>query len=309
MISMRKRRQGPFMEDMKMNREAIAFLIALWLVVVGLPDVVGLAEEPCQEASAPARVTKGSNEVKVPASAGDAWLTMDSEGSLKELFSRRKLPAGVKGLSLNGRALKDSQIGRLPGLSDLKFLDLSNTPISDEGLAHLAACRRLERLDLSNTPVTGSGLNVVESLGTLKCLYLQGAKIDDQGWRHLRSASLETLDISGSRVTDNGLANLTGLPKLRELYLDGTGAAWKAMIALESCPQVRVLGLAGTQLQDDGIEHLVEGQCGSEGPQHGELVALDLAGTRITSEGIRLLPKLTKLRYLSTRPRTTPCFA
>ncbi len=134
-------------------------------------------------------------------------------------------------------------------------------------------------------------LETVKHFSQLEGLYLEGARITDQGLAVLEGKRRPVrLDLSDTRVGDQGLAHVEGLRSLEILYLNGTGVSGDGLARLRGLISLTTLGLRGTMVTDAGLAHL---------KGLSRLESLDLDGTKITDDGLPRLVGLTKLTTLS----------
>ena len=144
-----------------------------------------------------------------------------------------------------------------PRLAELEGLILLQTGLSDEGMACLGACRKL------------------------KLLNLNGAKLGNAGFFHVRHMeSLRLLSIESTNVTDEGLAALRGLKELRGISLANTQIAGPGLVHLEALDQLEDLDLGETPLTDEWL-----------GPirKLRGLQTLNLIGTKVTAQAVAAL--------------------
>ena len=159
-------------------------------------------------------------------------------------------------------------LGELPRLT---ALDLWSESFNGAGLAALSACPDLWSLRLSKCSVTVDGLASLKELSSLMVLNLSETEVDStigETLNHL--PSLTTLDLSKTKVDDELAASLTGHPGLASL-------------------NVRY----NTAVTDKTLETLADNP-----PPH--LRNLQLNGTQVTDEGIKLLTAVKTLRLLTT---------
>ena len=90
------------------------------------------------------------------------------------------------------------------------------------------------------TTLTGSGFVHLESLGSLRELYLGASAITDGNLQHLtRSPELEILFVHKTQITDAAIEHLARLEKLKKLKIDETkissAGIEKLIAALPKC--------------------------------------------------------------------------
>src|SRR5260370_443240 len=100
--------------------------------------------------------------------------------------------------------------------------------MSDKQLRHLVALSQLRRLNLSknqlseagveNSAITDDCLDHMETMTSLRSVYLHGTNVTDVGMMHLsRMSQLEDLSLGSTKVTGQGLKLLKPLDRLRRL--------------------------------------------------------------------------------------------
>lgn len=147
-----------------------------------------------------------------------------------------------------------------------------NPGITKEGLASLVGLQQLVFLDLEGSSINDECLKPVGQVSGLTQLNLYGTKITDAGLQHLKDLrELKEIGLGGGiPITDKGASVFKNFPKLQNLYLDAT------------------------EVTDETIETLK----GLE-----ELIDINVAGTRVTTKGIKQLTHIKSLRracFLST---------
>ena len=150
--------------------------------------------------------------------------------------------AHLAGLSKLGYLeLKNTQIGddglkQLAGLTEMNTLFLASTKVTDKGLDHLRDMKKLQVLNLDDTSVTDKGMAALveyPSLRGLRCLYLNGDAITDEGIPTIcQLKSLAVLDLRGTRITDASLPRFKALKSLYNLCLSGPGITEEAVNTL-----------------------------------------------------------------------------
>lgn len=140
----------------------------------------------------------------------------------------------LRWLRLSGTKVTDAGLSNLRDLPHLRTLQLCGMPITDAGLQHIAVLPALEYLAVGeNLHITDKGLRHLQSVRTLRKLYLDGTGVTDAGLVYLRDLrELEVLSLEATHVTDAGMAQLEVLDKLKEMALPksvskSTVAAWK----------------------------------------------------------------------------------
>jgi Leucine-rich repeat (LRR) protein len=147
-----------------------------------------------------------------------------------------------------------THIGRLYALQELCAYQ-TRKPIPGDGLAHLANLKSLRILQLGDNLCSDAGLATLSGLSGLTQLGIGGERVTDAGMNHLaKLRGLQELTVHKSRVTGDGLALLLDLPGLTSLDLQGsTGVGDSGVEPLSRLTCLRILGLTGTTVSDDGM--------------------------------------------------------
>jgi len=244
-------------------------------------------------------------------------------------WRRIKYLADVKGLeSLNMSRCNDIVIGalyHLAALKNLRSLDVSYCDeINDSILANLVEYfPRLQFLGIAGCkPITAKGLKELHVMKRLDSLNVSHCDFTDAEVKEIsRMIDLRSLAIAGNpRVTVNGLKTLATLENLEVLDMSNSSAVASASIKaigelkklhtlnISNCPrlsshslsglstlkQLRTLNLAYTEIEDYGLEYLVE--------LLPQLRSLDISGCAyITDAGMKELARLGHLETLNVR--------
>ena len=190
------------------------------------------------------------------------------------------LNARIVQVSLGGVEVKDADVQRLAGLSDLRHLSLTNCKLDGTSLAALERLSSLTSIELSGSALTDEGLAALSRLPAVERL-----SIDAYGGRTTRSAGYPL------RLTDAGLAQLNGLKSLKHLSLGTPQFSDDRLRALSGLAQVEHLALWHTGLTDEGLPQMIEGMTG--------LRSLTIFYAMITGPGLAKLrdcPRLLSLR-------------
>ena len=159
-------------------------------------------------------------------------------GCTQRSFAGRTLASlpRLRSLNVSGcTQLTDAAFAGLTALTSLCMNDCSQHALTDEVLndlpilrtLHMARCRQptltnavfaplagaLQAVNINGcTQFTGGALRHLRGVADLD---LQGCRIGDGGFAHLRGAAPRRLNLSGMRVTDEALAHLNGVRVLR----------------------------------------------------------------------------------------------
>lgn len=167
-----------------------------------------------------------------------AFLDVDRESWLEQAVD-----SGQPGLAMGRSGLRDDDLAKLVGWSDINWLELSENPIGDEGLAFLTNLPQLSQLFLDVTAITDAAGPKLARMATLEELDLASTRFGDEGLQHLVDLpNLQVLWLAGSRVTDASIDNLLAMPGLQLLDVRQTEVTDAAVTRLKNAkPDLRVL--------------------------------------------------------------------
>jgi cellulose synthase/poly-beta-1,6-N-acetylglucosamine synthase-like glycosyltransferase/Leucine-rich repeat (LRR) protein len=261
------------------------------------------------------RITDGSLQKVAAAKLEylDLYGTNVSDAGLAHLHNQR----GLQALYLGGTQASDAGVGHLQRLTNLEQLDLSGTRITDAALAHLRQMTKLTTLRLGKTAVAGAGLAHLTALSSLRTLDLSGTVVSDEALAAVaRLEGLRTLDLSGTRVTSAGMRHLGAARQLVELHLEATAVGDEGLDLLAALSNLQQLTLNETAVTNAGLKHLrrmekvrslslnqtavTDDGLSQLGDQY---TTLELAGTRVTDQGVEHLQRndqLVQLRLAAT---------
>jgi hypothetical protein len=174
-----------------------------------------------------------------------------------------------------------------------KRYDNLNTRPCDDLLALLEPLGGIKQLLLQGTQVTDEGMRHISGMSGLDELYIWDAtEVSDAGVAHLKDLGrLRKIHISRSKIGDASLGTLGGLPRLEDMALQGNHFTDAGLALLKRSTNLKRLwiGLGETKITDAGMAHL-------SGLTNLEL--LDLQGTEVTERGLDHLKTLKKLTVL-----------
>ena len=144
---------------------------------------------------------------------------------------------------------KEITLGGRTFSTDVTELNLGGLNITD--ISALAACKKLEKLDLRDNKITD--ISPLVELQNLKWLCIWSNEVEDV-YPLLSLKELEYFDADSNKISD--LSVLEYLPKLNELWLNNNPL--ESFEPLRTLTGLTRLGLAGTGLDDDGLDCLME---------------------------------------------------
>ncbi len=145
--------------------------------------------------------------------------------------------------------VREIRIGGRNFRSDVTELSLGGLKITD--ISALSACTNLEKLDLRDNEI--KDISPLVELPKLKWLCVWNNQIEDIN-PLLSLSGLEYIDADSNRISD--ISVLEFLPHLKEVWLNKNPL--KSVEPLRALTELTKLGLAGTGLDDDGLECLME---------------------------------------------------
>lgn len=119
--------------------------------------------------------------------------------------------------------LRDDWLIALPGMERLTFLSLDDTEgITDAGIAHIAKHRNIKDLFLSYTKLSDEGLKKIQSIKSLKRIWMEGTQITDASMEGFRiMPSIAEIGVAYTTVTNEGLMRLVDISTLRKVGIKG----------------------------------------------------------------------------------------
>ncbi len=146
-------------------------------------------------------------------------------------------------------------------------------------------------IDFSDIPIGDAELAPAAKLPYLRTIVLRGTKVTDAGLAIFRDCQrLETFDLSHTDVVGTGLGDLRFDP-IKEIDLSDSKFGDRGMAGLiETGRHLLRLNLAGTKISDEGLESLKNLHV---------LESIDLGRTRITGAGLHYLSSGLKQLGLS----------
>jgi hypothetical protein len=143
----------------------------------------------------------------------------------RSLVHLRKIPPGLRGLTIMGAQITDKEIAILleQHRLSLNSVHLIDTPITDRTLSQIGKLADLASLSLRGTKITDKGLKSLLNLEELILLDLEETSISDLGLREIKElTSLSSLLLAGTKVTDAGIQLLSVLGDLQLLGVSST---------------------------------------------------------------------------------------
>ena len=133
-------------------------------------------------------------------------------------------------------------------------------------------------LDLSSSTITDKSLTAIVKFGGIEYLYLQYARITDNGVNALSELPLQELQLHDTPIGNSALKNLP--VTIRSLMLDNTNIDDSGVMQLRELDRLRMLFISGTGIGDVGLQLLGD----------TKLEWLDLTRTEVTDDGLQFLP-------------------
>ncbi|MDX2091486.1 MAG: hypothetical protein SFX73_26735 [Kofleriaceae bacterium] len=243
-----------------------------------------------------------------------------TDAMVKELATLTQLQR----LALERREVTDAHLAQLTKLTELRSLSLTGSTITDAGLVHLRAFPKLTSLRLGATISTGgpnaiatpvltsAGLEVVGSLSQLRALDLSGSN-SGAGIPHLATLTQLEAFRGPNNVDEDGFAVVAKLTKLRALAHYGTSGVTDDSIGHVQKLPLELLDVKYTAVGDKGAAAIgalarlellgVPREIGDAGMKQlarlSKLRQIDLSDTRVTDDGMKLLPRMKALETVN----------
>lgn len=205
-------------------------------------------------------------------------------------FGFQKYPDTTKpigNLDLFGRKVNDNDLKNIWVLKNLKMLSLANNEITDITLKNISTLKKLQILALNKTKITDNGVNYINKLDKIEFLFLDNTNISDTGLCGLNTSNFKVLTLSDINITNKGLK------------------------CLESSFLLEKLNLGFNKISDEGLKH-IKGLINLDGlilvstdiqfnleVDFKNLLALNLAGTKINNESVKNINKQSRLKNLN----------
>lgn len=197
--------------------------------------------------------------------------------------------AQLETLIVSDNQLKDADVSKFIGITNLREINISRTAVTDQSFEHLAAMENLAILRLeNNSGIDGRGLQAyTRTKPVLRELHSTGTQLGRAGLKHVKSiASLEVLDLSGTGLTDAQFSEMKGAVNIVHLRVGRNGLTALGMRTAQTLRNLQILDLEGSSNINDqalGEINKIKG-----------LKKLVLHGTVCTPQGIAQYRKLNK---------------
>lgn len=176
--------------------------------------------------------------------------------------------------------------------SRLRHFSAIKTPLNCRIMEGLSRLSQVESLTLSEVGMTQEWMRYIAGIWRLCNLTLDHADISDDAMDCIGSlTALEAVSLANThvRISESSGTILRNFPNLRVLYLSNTPLDDKGLERLVECKGIHDLFLDGTKITDAGLASLTN---------LPNLEELFLANTAITDSGIQHICKLARLRAL-----------
>jgi serine/threonine protein kinase len=223
-------------------------------------------------------------------------LKLDSRASdMKERISKRGWGAlartKVSELNLSQYGLIDDELREIAKIKSLKELKISRNRITNQGVAHLAHHPSLSSLTLSGTEVDDRCIDTLKTLPALYHVDIEETALSDVGLHRMKDSKLSSISIGSTRVTDEGMRFIAQMPNLRSLYLEHLELTDIGLRHLSRLPLNCLSVDSHSNFTDDSLRLVVK--------SFPHLKVLLISETKVTGEGLELLPQLGELERLS----------
>ena len=174
----------------------------------------------------PLTQNKDRNAAIAMLALGANLVIIDPSGKEVNVANVKELPDGDFELYVvagPAKAVRESDLAPLAGLTRLTILNLSGCPVNDASLERLHNLDALTSLSLAGTKISQKGLVVVQRFPKLRFLELNNSHIGDSDLAVLANhPSLLDLHVNISSVTDMAVPHLLRIPKLITISLIDT---------------------------------------------------------------------------------------
>lgn len=175
-----------------------------------------------------------------------------------------------------------------------RFRSLKPFEITDqelEAVASLDDTSEITELDLSKASITSKGIQSLGKLTSLRDLSLQNKPMSVEDMPVLSGLpNLNRMNVSGTRIELKFLENLQPMPQVTELVANDISIGPDAAkLLVELFPNLQVLELANTNVQDAGMDILTS---------LDNLRVLDLSGTKFYDPAMKNFNRLKDLEAL-----------
>jgi hypothetical protein len=114
---------------------------------------------------------------------------------------------------------------------------------------------RVTALDVYSTRTNDEDLRMIGGFTHLHDLMLQGPKMTDAGFAHLKGLrEMRKLDLICRQITDNGLANLRDMRRMQDLSIQGGRVTDSGLGHLDRMPDLREVMICRTAVTDAGLK-------------------------------------------------------
>lgn len=242
--------------------------------------------------------------------------------------------AQVRNETINDNARADQIIRELPKLSETERADAQAvyeakyTPgvreadyrgyrLSAQGFSELGKMKKLESLNLSQTPADDEAMKSIKDLRFLEGLILSCTKVTDEGVRTIAGLPLFVLDLGHTNISDRALDILAQrIPGIQRLFIAGTSINDDGVESLCHLKDLHNLDLSQTRITDKALEplshlnnleelNLARTNVSNRGIAHlknlKSLACLELSETAVTDAGLGALTSLKRLKFLGLK--------
>jgi hypothetical protein len=162
---------------------------------------------------------------------------------------------GLQALSLPDNPVTDEGLSGLVHLIELKHLDLQGTAIGDETLFRLPQMPQLVSVTLNRTDVTGKGMPPFAPTARLQAFWAEQTMLCDDFLVALAQCKSVKSDLlEQCAFTDAGVTALSNHPGLEMVFLAGNKELTdRSLVALASLPRLKRVGMAHSKYTRDGV--------------------------------------------------------
>jgi len=207
------------------------------------------------------------------------------------------LKADLKGLSLfHCQGLNDELMKVVARMKSLEVLLLDQNPgVTDEGLKVVCSLPELKIFSMTKNRFTDEGFRDIAKLRKLEVLDLkQMPNFNGTGMKYLvKLPNLKKLKINRCTLVPGTISQIAQLKKLRFLSLEGCKIKTSEALELAKLPNVEVLDIGNTELEDAGFMALIKMKTLKK-----IYIGEHLHENRISQKSLDNAPKVTSAKIL-----------
>ncbi len=156
-------------------------------------------------------------------------------------------------------------------------------PIPLAVFKELGRCTELTILHLPNETIPDGGLACLRRLKHLKDIWLTGPHVDDTALGYFSECTeMAQMNLVSPKITDEGLTHFKDFTQLYCVQFGCPAIKGAGLIHLKNSPQIKLLGVHRSQLDDQAIKTLIA---------LTNIKSLQIRGTKVSAKGLAELQK------------------